>query len=108
MNKIIKNWYLFIPTILLLIAVGDLDYGYYEILRIIVTIFATVFVYMFKAFENISLMIIMIIVAILFNPILPIHLDKDTWVFLDFISSILFLISAISVMKNQLVNNNKQ
>jgi len=103
MNKVTKNWYLFIPTILLIIAIGDLDYSYYQILRIIITIFAVVFALMFKALENMRLMFIMIIIAILFNPILPIYLDKDIWVFLDLISSVVFLISAISIIKNQLV-----
>ncbi|MDD3923154.1 MAG: hypothetical protein PHY39_06475 [Endomicrobiaceae bacterium] len=106
MKNIVKNWYLFIPTILLLIAICDLDYGYYQILRIIITIFAIVFALWFKGLENIKLMIAMIIIAILFNPILPIYLDKNVWVFLDLFSSIIFLISAISIIRNHSVNNN--
>lgn len=107
-RKILKNWYFFIPTILLIIAAGDLDYGYYQILRIIITIFAIVFALVFKGLENIKSMIVMIIIAILFNPILPIYLDKNVWVFLDSFSSIIFLISAISIIRNQSVNNNNQ
>ncbi|MGI6340803.1 MAG: DUF6804 family protein [Minisyncoccales bacterium] len=100
MKNIIKNWYLFIPIIMLLIAVGDLDYGYYQILRIVITIFAIIFIFLFKTLEQNVLMIIMIVIAILFNPIFPIYLDKDVWIILDFISSVLFLISTISIIKS--------
>lgn len=107
-NKITKNWYLLIPTLLLIIAVGDLDYGYYQILRIIITIFAIIFAFIFKDFKNNILTTIMIIIAILFNPILPIYLDKEIWVILDFISSIIFLISAINIIKSQSINTKNE
>lgn len=105
MKKILQNWYLFIPTILLLVAIGDLEYGYYQILRIVVTVFAIIFAFTFKALENGIVTIMMTIIAILFNPIFPIYLDKDVWVVLDFIFSIIFLVSAINIIKNQSINN---
>jgi len=100
-KKIFKNWYLFIPTIILLMAIGDLDYAYYQILRIVVMVFAIIFVLILKAFKNVPLMVIMIIIAVLFNPILPFYLDKDVWIVLDFISSILFLISVLYIIRNK-------
>lgn len=98
--KIIIKLCLFVPVILLLIAIGDLDYSYYEMLRIIISILAIVFAIIIRSFDNIPLMTIMIIVAILFNPLFPIYLNKDMWIVLDFICSILFIISAISIIKN--------
>lgn len=38
-------------------------------------------------------------IAFLFNPIVPIYLNKTTWVSLDFISAILFFIASGSIRK---------
>lgn len=34
--------------------------------------------------------------AFLFNPIIPIHLNKSSWILIDFISAILFFLAAFS------------
>lgn len=100
-KKIIKNWYLFVPTILLLIGMNDLVYGYYQFLRITITVFAIFFVSIFKEKENKTWVFLMIITAILFNPIFSIHLNKDNWVVLDFICSIIFLVFSINIISNK-------
>lgn len=36
-------------------------------------------------------------IAILFNPIIPVHLTKDIWVIIDLIVAILFLVSIFKI-----------
>lgn len=33
------------------------------------------------------------VVALLFNPVIPVHLKRDTWVFIDFIVAVFLIIS---------------
>jgi len=99
-KKIIKNWYLFIPTILLLIAIGDLDYGYYQILRVVITISAIFFAFNLKDLNNVGFLS-MIIIAILFNPLLPIYLIKDVWTILDLICASIFIFFSFKIISNE-------
>ena len=75
---------------LLLFAIFPLPYGYYQLLRIVVTISSGISAY--KAYENKNhgLSIAFAIVLILFNPIMPIYLDKGTWVVFDITVGIFF------------------
>jgi len=43
-------------------------------------------------------------IAILFNPIAPIYLDKGTWVVIDFIVAIICLISIFKVKSAAIIN----
>jgi hypothetical protein len=42
----------------------------------------------------------MIIIVILFNPVIPVYLDKETLVIIDFIAALLFLMSIFKI-KNE-------
>jgi hypothetical protein len=94
MNNFLKNWYLFVPVVLLFIAVGDLDYGYYEMLRIVITIFAIFFAFKLNSIQQKGWMLSMIAIAVLFNPIFPIYLEKSSWTVFDIISAVIFLVSS--------------
>ncbi len=82
---------------MLLLAIADLPYGYYTFLRIIVTIVAGITAFIASEQENKTWMILFGAVAILFNPIIPIYLDKDTWLIIDVIVAILFGVSTFTV-----------
>ncbi len=96
-----KNIVSIIAVAMLLLAVpsGIWPYGYYILLRWVVT--GTAFFALWAAYElkKQSWIWIMGAVALLFNPIAPIHLDKDTWVVLDFIVAGLFLTSIFKIKK---------
>ena len=100
-NKLLKNWYLFVPALLLLIGIADLDYSYYQVLRIAITIFAMISVFILKKYNK--LVVAMVAIAILFNPIIPFYLNKGIWIILDIITAVIFIISGFKVIKN---NNN--
>jgi hypothetical protein len=93
-----KNYVLIfsiIPAIFLFGALIDgLPYGFFKLLRIVVCVASVAMVvYSYNArteYEWISWLFIGM--AILFNPILPIHLSRKTWVVIDFIAGVVFLV----------------
>ncbi len=89
-------------SILLLVAVASWPYGFYQILRWVVAISAGIFAY--EAFNSEKNMWgwIFITILILFNPILPIHLEKETWQTLNVLVAIVYAISikSISIVKS--------
>ena len=89
-KKFIK-YFIILSVIALFGAVAEWPYGYYIFLRWI-TCIASILV-AFQAFEkNINwAKVVFIIVAILFNPLAPIYLSRNTWIPIDIITAILFI-----------------
>lgn len=90
-KKIIKeNQFACIVIIMLLLAIVNfLPYAYYQILRWVVSVFAFYNAYvLYKSQKSKKWMIAMIGLGILFNPIAPIYLEKETWVILDLVSAV--------------------
>lgn len=78
---------------MLLLALGSWEYGFYQVLRVVVTVCATYLVfYMFDKKQS-GWGVAFVILAILFNPIYPIYFEKSTWQFIDIIAAILFFTS---------------
>ncbi len=75
---------------MLLFAILSLPYGYYQILRWVITL-SSVFL-MYKNFKQgyETAAFIMIIIGILFNPIFPIYMQKSTWAIFDLICASMF------------------
>lgn len=85
---------------LLLLALADLPIGYYTFLRIVVTIGAVSVIIDELKYGMNFWVVIFGIVAILFNPLIPIYLhDRDVWMPIDIISAILFIIKSFSTNK---------
>lgn len=82
------------------IAIADLEYGYYTFIRIASFVGIPVLAFLWFLISDKFLtpvMIIPAIIFILFNPVLPIYLDKDTWVVLDAICAICLIVLAAYV-----------
>ena len=75
---------------MLFLAIFQLPYGYYNLLRLVVTISSGIS--SFSAYENekVGIAIIFAIICLLFNPIFPIYLDKSMWIPIDIIAGIFF------------------
>ncbi|MBU1873615.1 hypothetical protein KJ688_07790 [bacterium] len=82
-----------IASALLFIAIFDLPYGYFIFLRIFICILACLSAYTASEYKNKTWVWIFGITAILFNPIIPIYLDKEIWTVLDILAAILFAVS---------------
>ena len=81
---------------ILFISIADLPYGFYSIMRIVVPLLSAIYlflVYMIK--DEFSLMLIPnILIVMLWNPIFPVYLDKESWVVIDAIAGIIQIIMA--------------
>lgn len=89
---------LLICAALLFVGIANLPIGYYTFLRIIVSISAVYVVASEYQNEITSWIIAFGIIAIIFNPIIPIYLhDKSLWKIIDFAAGILFVVKALSL-----------
>ena len=84
--------------ILLLIAIPSWwPYGFYTLLRWVICAISVYVAYNFYKSKLSAWTFVFGSIAILFNPLFPIYLTKSSWVGIDFISSILFFVSAYSI-----------
>lgn len=92
-----KNICLICGFLLLLAIPSWLPYGFYILLRWIICFVSVYVAYGFYKSKLIGWTFVFGAIAVLFNPVCPIYLNKSSWVGLDFISSILFFVSAYSI-----------
>jgi len=91
-----------IAIVLLLLSFLDWPYGYYTFLRVVVTIVAIYYAYyLYETIKELNFWFWgSVIIAILFNPIIPIHLgDKAVWGVIDVIVAIFFVCLIIKFKK---------
>ena len=97
MNKIqfrYKNILAIISAIALLLAIPAIwPYAYYQLLRWLIAGSAIFIAYLAYNLNKQGWIWLMVAIAILFNPISPIHLDKETWMIIDVVVAIIFIIS---------------
>ncbi|MCX5633326.1 MAG: hypothetical protein NTW93_06615 [Phycisphaerae bacterium] len=107
-KSILTNRPHLIPSLLvvamLLLALADLPYGYYQLLRFVVCGVAVYIAYMAYTWQKMWAVWLFAFIAILFNPLVPIHFSRELWQVLDFICAILFIVSLFVV---HLPTNNK-
>lgn len=75
----------FLPILMLLFSFLHLPYGYYTLLRIVVTCCIGYLVYLEYALnDSLSLSVILLaFLVILFNPIIPVYFSRSIWTTLD-------------------------
>jgi hypothetical protein len=81
----------YIIALVLAIAVLPMPYGYYTIVRIGTTTVSAIYCTHYLSEDKINIVYIFGFVAILFNPLIPIYLEKEIWVFIDIIAAGLFI-----------------
>ena len=79
-----------IVAVLLLIALIPLPYAYYQLLRIVVTIAAAIYAYRFYENNQTPKAIIFGFIVLIWNPIIPIYLDRSIWMILDVVGAVVF------------------
>ena len=81
-------------AILLTLALLPLPYGYYTVLRIVITLSATLLAYKDYQLENKASVwgVGFVIIAILFNPLIPIHLSRFVWGPIDLMIAVWYLV----------------
>lgn len=89
-----SKWIWFVPSIALVVAVLPLPYSFYMGLRWLIAAAATFFAwkeYELNGKRANSYTFIFGAMALLYNPIIPVHLFKLLWVVLNLITAAVFL-----------------
>ena len=82
----------FIVAVILSITFLDLPYGYYQILRWVTCGVALFIAYQAYTWKQYWAIWIFGIIAILFNPILPITFSKEIWLPIDWVTAAIFVL----------------
>lgn len=80
------------PILMLLITPFHLPYSYYTFLRIIVTACSSYLVYIEYMRSNaLSFPVVLfIVIAIIFNPVIPFYFSKLIWIGIDICTALIF------------------
>jgi hypothetical protein len=90
-----------ICVILLLLGIpSGWPYGYYIFLRWAISLLSVFIAYQAYKLERNLWIYIFAGMAILFNPIAPVYLDKSAWVLIDVVCAGMFLASTFATKKN--------
>ena len=89
-----------VAAVFLFLAFLDWPYGYYQLLRLVVTGAAAWVAYIAFTGKKQWLMAIFIIVALLFNPLVPVRLGRETWAGIDVLCAVGFIVM-IFVLKGK-------
>ncbi|MBA7624103.1 hypothetical protein ES703_31507 [subsurface metagenome] len=84
-----------IAAIILLFALAPWPYGYYQLLRFVVCGAASYIAFMAYNWQKIWAAWLFGFIAILFNPLIPIHLSREIWQTIDVVCAALFVVIAI-------------
>lgn len=94
-----KNTALLIAAAFLFLALFDgWDYGFFTMLRFVVFATTAYVAWMAHGGQKEKWIWIFGLVAVLFNPFFPVHLDRDTWVVIDSIVGA-FLLGTVFLLK---------
>ncbi len=80
---------------MLLGASAQWPYGYYQLLRFVVCGVSVYVAYTACVWQKMWATWLFGFIAILFNPLAPIHLPHETWQSIDLICAVLFIIVAV-------------
>ena len=103
MNKNSLALFFLIPAGLLIIApLLSFPYGFYTLLRLIITITTGLILYnTYKISKGINeVSIIFAFILILYNPIFPVHLSKEIWMPINFITAGIYIYGYFRIKKN--------
>ncbi len=88
-----------VSILLLLLAVfAKWPYGFYTILRIVVCGSSVHIAFSAATLNNKLWVWIMGTTALLFNPLIPIHLNRSTWQVIDFMAAVIFAVSLAPIL----------
>ncbi|MCK5225332.1 MAG: hypothetical protein KAQ89_01300 [Planctomycetes bacterium] len=84
-----------ITAIMLLLALAPWPYGYYQLLRFVVCGASVYTAFVAYNWQKMWAIWLFGFIALLFNPLIPIHLSREIWQPIDIVCAILFMVIAI-------------
>jgi hypothetical protein len=92
---------------MLLAAVGPWPYGYYQLLRLVVCGVGAYFAYSAYQWGKLRAVWVFGAIAVLFNPLLPVHLPREIWAVIDVLCGVMFLFCSLTVNPNVTLSVNQ-
>lgn len=88
-----SNPLILLPAAMLLLALAPLPYGYYTFLRLVVTVGAVGLGWIeYQQSHRLTVWVVLFgLIALLFNPLIPVHLNREAWAVVDIIGAIVFV-----------------
>ena len=91
-DDILKNIFWIAPILVMAIGFLPMPYGYYNLSRIVVCVCSIYFAYNLYKQDDITFVWIFGLLAVLYNPIIPIHLyEKKIWMIVNILTAVLFI-----------------
>jgi len=90
-----------IAALALLGALAPWPYGYYQLLRFVVCPVSAYVAYLAYNWHKLWATWLFGFIAILFNPLIPIHLSRELWQPIDFVCAILFVVIIFAFKKSK-------
>jgi arginine exporter protein ArgO len=94
---------------MLFLALGSWPYGYYQLLRFVICGVSAYIAFNAYQWRKIWAVWLFGFIAVLFNPLIPIHLSRELWQPIDFICAVILAIIAFVLKKpeekNRKMNN---
>lgn len=88
-----------IASLMLLGALGQWPYGYYQLLRLVVCGISVYVAFIAYNWHKIWATWLFGFIAVLFNPLIPIHLSRELWQPIDVICALLFVVVTLVLKK---------
>ena len=110
-NKNTLALFLFIPAGLLIVSnLITFPVGFDTFVKMIICFSSgTIIFYGFKSAKGINeTIIIFSLILILFNPVFPIHLEKELWLPINFLTSGIYIYGYFNVLKNCKISSSKK
>ena len=85
-----------VSALMLLGALGQWPYGYYQLLRFVVCGVGGYIAFVVFKWKELWAMWLFGFIAVLFNPLIPIHLPREIWRLIDIACALLFATVAVS------------
>lgn len=80
-------------VMLALAIIGGWPYRFYQLLRAVVCITAAFLALLARKQRKDTWLWTFVVVGVVFNPFLPLYLDRETWVPVDLVSLVLFAVA---------------
>lgn len=94
---------------MLFAALAPLPIGYYTLLRMLVTLTAVLLAVNYYKNDKIEWTITFGIIALIFNPLIPIYLgDKSVWMAIDLLVGVLFIYQGIKMKGTAKLNTSSK
>ena len=81
----------FVPAAMNFIALLEMPYGYYQLLRVVVTGCALAIFYYTRERAAMPSHLILFAIAAIYNPVMKVHMDRDVHVIFNIVTALLLV-----------------